>query len=173
LRTNHCRMTLWIVLLGLLLVCASGCEHHFFDVHGNIASDGGELLAWRTSPQGCSRDPADGGSPENTATVATFLWEGPTRKDRPEQHKGRSTPGPLRLEIARSGTGFVGSLTATSHPNGVTLDGSVCKDLTLETHPGPPQFSGGKPTLAGTLVLDCMTHGSHVTANLRFSGCTY
>jgi len=156
-----------------MLVGAVGCEHHFFDVQGTIASDGGELLAWRTAPQGCSRAPADGASLEKTATVVTFLWEGPTHEDRPAQQKGRSKPGPLRLEIARSGADLVGSLTTTSHPEGVKLDGSVCSNLSLETHPGPPEFAGDKPTLGGTLALDCTSDGSHVTANLQFSGCAY
>ncbi len=167
------RAGLRTIAFGLALLGAAGCEPHFFDVQGTIASDGGELLTWRTAPQGCSRDPADGEPPASTATVATFLWEGPMNEDRPAQQKGRATPGPLRLEIARSGAGFAGHLTTTSNPKGATLDGSDCKTFSLETHPGPPEFSGGKPTLSGTLALDCTTNGSHVTANLRFSGCTF
>ena len=156
-----------------LLVCAlTGCEHHFFSVHGRIASDGGGLGTWHTSPLGCTRDPQDGaqrGQP--TSTIAEFLWRDPGTKDDPPDPMPEE---PLRLILSHTGDGrYAGTLRLTQHAGDVPLDSKVCARLEVETHEIAPQIKGSDPGLAGRVQLDCRAEGSHLTADLRFSGCEY
>lgn len=157
-----------------LLVLLTGCEHRFFSVAGSISSDGGGLGEWKSSPQGCSRDPLDGAPAAKSNTVATFFWQDPRIVARVRDLQQVAIPdAPLRLEVRKAGTGLNAILYTVKVNGPIALDPSVCSDISLSSHEIGPQIKGGHPALAGRLKLDCQLRDSHLKANLRFSGCEF
>ena len=160
--------------LAAVLWPLTGCEHHFFRVEGTIASEGGALGTWRSTPKGCSRDPVDGLPEDQSSTMAAFLWDDTLARDpRYQTHSPGASDFPGRLEISRTSSGFAGTLETQKPVGSTSLDATVCSTLQLTSRDGKPIIKGGKPTLEGTLTLDCRVSGSHLTGELRFSGCEY
>ncbi len=164
--------------LAALLICAAGllagCERRFFRSDGVISSDGGALAAWSRPFQGCSPDPLDGLPPEKSSTVFTFYWDNPVERD--VLHMRRLTPPRNlleRLEITRKPGGFRGVMKTAKIQPDIVLDSSDCSTFKATTSKGKPVIAGGRPTVDGTLDLDCRVAGSHLTASVRFTGCEY
>ena len=152
----------------------AGCEHRFFQAAGAVASDGGSLGRWLATPQGCSRDAASGQTTAGASPVVSLAWFDPYIHDRlsPEQRLRRPNS-PLWLELQRGPAGLVARLRTVQTETVTTLDASSCSTLDLTTFEGKPALPDGRPTLQGTLHLDCRVHDSHVTAQVRFAGCEY
>jgi hypothetical protein len=169
----------WSVLAGCVALCGSlalsGCGQRFFTAEGVVASDGGSLGVWRATPEGCSRDPFDGRVGADSRSVLTFLWDDPRKHNVKIDAKGW-TDAPLRLEIARDTArpvaGIVASLV-TVNAVGTRLDGRVCQTLQLQTGERRAYYIEGRPTLHGTVTLDCQVKGSHITASVRFDRCDF
>ena len=165
-------MRFLIASAAVLTVCVTltGCEPRFFKVHGTISSDGGALGRWDTSPEGCARDPLDKKPIGESATVATFLWQ-----DLRVRERDRKTfpDAPTRLELSRTDKGLSANLETDRTATGTTLDTGDCRTFHLTTAEGKPALAGGKPTLGGRLEMDCTARGSHIEADLRFSGCEF
>ncbi len=157
---------------AVLMLCGlTGCEHHFFSVHGRIASEGGTLGTWRSAPLGCTRDPQDGAKPDQpTSTLAEFLWSDPRKLDRPPDPLPER---PVRLTLSQNHGAYAGTLRMVQRPDVIAFGPGECTRMDIETHETAPQIQGGHPALAGRVQLDCRIEGSHVTADLRFSGCEF
>jgi len=156
------------------LCLSAGCERHFFRSQGFVTSDGGQLAAWSRPVQGCSPDPLDGLPPGKSSTVFTFYWDNPVERDVLKMQ--RLTPSsnlPERLEITRQPNGLQATIKTAKLPNDTVLDASNCSILKATTSVGNPVIAGGRPTIDGSLDLDCRVAGSHVTASVQFTGCEY
>jgi hypothetical protein len=152
----------------------SGCEKHYFKSRGAITSSGGELAAWTRQVQGCSPDPLDGLPVGQSITLFTFYWDNPVERDL--LHVKKVTPPNNlleRLEIKRQGSGIQGTLETAKIKPDTVLDSTDCSTIRATTRPGRPVIQGGRPTVDGTLDLDCQVAGSHLTASVKFSGCEY
>lgn len=161
-----------LLLSGAALL--AGCERHFFQSSGSVASDGGALAAWSRPVQGCSPDPLDGLSATSTATLFTLYWDNPVDRDYFIKHPPRPKPNQLQqLEVSRTPTGLTGLLKTTKIEPGTVLDSIVCSTFKATASPGKPVIVGGRPTVDGTLALDCRVAGSHLTASVRFTGCEF
>ncbi len=160
-------------LLALLssLLAVTGCGK-FFYARGSLASDGGTIGTWSSTPQGCSRDPVDGRPPAQSSTVLTFLWNDPSMRDPlRDLHRFHAPNAPMRLELWREpGYALKLDTVKTLHTR---LDPTVCSTLKVETHETPKTIPEGRPTLSGTLQLDCRVADSHLTANIAFKRCDY
>jgi hypothetical protein len=161
--------TAMVLAVGLV-----GCEHHFFRVDGSVRSQGGSLGSWQATPEGCSSDPMDGQPVGKSATVATFLWMDPHDWN-PFRDRLRTWTrnAPLQLQIERTNAGFTADLDTIKTSVATHLDESVCRTIDITTQPGKPAVPGGRPTLSGTFHMDCQVKGSHLAANVRFSGCEF
>ncbi len=160
--------------LAAFALCATGCEHHYFQAEGALSSDGGELGRWQAKPEGCSLAPADGLPVGQSSTVATFIWPDPLSRDRNrEEHRALAHNVPLQLTVVRTATGIAAELTTMRPTDPIRLDASDCSTVTLSTQPGRPSFSGSRPTVAGRFRVDCEVQGSHVTGDIHFSGCEF
>ena len=162
----------WALLLGSLCV-VTGCERHYFKATGALTSDGGRLFAWTRPVQGCSPDPLDGLPPNKSSTLFTLYWDNPVDRDKEVRHNAPPENLLQRLEVFRTRDGLAGSLRTTLIAPDTVLDSSVCSTFHATTSPGDPVIAGGRPTLSGTLDLDCRVDDSHLTAHVRFSGCEY
>ena len=165
-------MKLAIATAALLAFCMTlmGCERHFFKTHGTISSDGGQIGRWDSAPEGCARDPLDHQPIGQSTTVATFIWQDLRIRERDR----RSFPdAPTRLELSRTDKGLSANLETDRAASGTTLDAGDCTTFDLTTSESQPAIAGGKPTLGGTLRMDCIARGSHIEADLRFSGCDF
>ena len=162
----------WAVA-GLAMACLLGCDQRFFSARGSVASSGGRLGNWHSTPEGCSRDPFDGKPAADSASVATFLWEDPSVHD-PDRDKNRykAPDAPMRLEISRLPGGLRASLT-TVKIVGMRIDSSDCSQFRLEQRDEAPGVAGAKPALAGRLVMQCTVAGGQVSADVRFDHCEY
>ncbi len=165
--------------LSLLLVAAGGCAHRYFKVDGSLASDGGELGTWRSRPLGCSRDPVPPPAEGVYEDVATLLWDDGLSRD---NWRLAHSPGvgnrPGRLELWRRTDGpdagkIYGRMEMQKPVSSIDLGPSNCGLLRLDTTQGKPLIDGGRPTLKGTLVMDCQVGASRVRGDLEFSGCEY
>jgi hypothetical protein len=160
-------------------VAAGGCAHHYFKVEGSLASDGGELGTWRSRPLGCSRDPVPPPQVGVYEDVATLLWDdGLSRDNWRLAHSPYQGNKPGRLELWRRKDGpeagkIYGRMEMQKPVSAVTLDPSHCGILRLETGQGQRLIEGGRPTLKGTLVMDCQVGTSRVRGDLEFSGCEF
>ena len=161
------------------LSCLAGCTHHFFTAQGTLGSEGsGPLGTWRSTPLGCSRDPVDAsdvlppGAPAQT--VATLLWDDMVSRERLlPRHKRHLRNLPARLDLWKTDTGFVGRLQTQKPPAKVVLDSTVCTTLDVQTVEGKPLIDRGRPTLGGTIALNCQAGGNHISGKIAFSGCEY
>jgi hypothetical protein len=161
-------------VLTLLALSAMGCEHHFFQVKGSIGSDGGVLGAWHSKPEGCSLAPVDGLPAGKSSTVATLIWPDPLAMDQArEKDRAVFLNVPLQLNLLRTGDKTVADLTTLHFTEPTRLDAGVCSTLAVSTQQGKPAFPGARPTLDGSLKLDCQVEDSHVKADLHFSGCEF
>ena len=163
-----------------LLAGLVGCRMNGFRARGELASAGGELGTWRSTPIGCSRDPFDGLPPGESKSVVTLIWEDPARNDSDmvrDRDRWTRQDAPLRLELGRGAKGnagsYIGSLAMVRATGTTRLDGSVCKELSVETSERPGRFEESKPALSGTLRMDCRVKGSRLTGAVRFEGCKY
>ncbi len=162
---------------SLSLLCAAtllvGCEHHFFRSHGVVASDGGEIGAWSRPVQGCSPDPLDGLPTGKSATLFTLYWDNPVDRERPRRHHPSAENQLRSIELMQTPHGLAGVLKTNFGDQDVPLDQNVCSTFQATARPGKPILPGGRPTVSGTLDLDCHVAGSHLTAAVRFTGCEY
>ena len=53
------------------------------------------------------------------------------------------------------------------------FDGRTCTRLQLTTHEEGAAVTEGRPTLAGTLGMDCRVTGDRVTADVEFKQCEW
>ncbi len=160
-------------LTSLVLASLIGCNRYVFSAHGTVASDGGALGQWGAKPQGCSRDPQDNLPIGQTYSLFTLLWEDPASHDPArEQHESIAPDAPMRLDVARTASGFSATLN-TVKTHGTVLDASNCSVFRADTQEHKPDIREGKPSLAGHLQMDCRTQGSHVTADVTFTRCEY
>ncbi len=160
-------------LTGLLWLLA-GCEHHFFQSQGVLTSEGGALTAWSRAVQGCSPDPTDGLPVGKSSTVFTLYWDNPVEYDLLSRKPLPPKPNQLQqLEVYRTAEGLTGRLRMTRSAPDTLLEPRVCSRFDATTSPDHPVIPGGRPTVDGTLELDCRVAGSHLTASVRFSGCEY
>jgi hypothetical protein len=159
----------------------TGCSH-LFHASGKLASDGGILGAWSSTPEGCTRDPVDGQPAAKSSSVLAFLWDDPSVRDPLRDiHRFHAPNAPMRLELARIYPASSPTYTLkldTVKTTGITLNRSVCSTLEVQTHETPRTLPEGQPTLSGSLQLDCRVHAadssdSHITANIRFDRCEY
>lgn len=168
----------------LLTLALCGCHPRFYAARGTVQSEGGPLGHWSLRPDGCSLAPFDGLPADRSSSVVEFIWQ----HGRPSlwTSKGvenRWIQAPWMLDISRapdsSGAAdtsdasarITASLKLERTVDPVPLNASVCKELRLDRHPGPPVVPGGPPSLAGHLLMDCTVQGSHVTADVVFRGC--
>jgi hypothetical protein len=155
-------------------LCTAGCEHHYFQAHGALNSDGGTLGRWHEVPEGCSLAPVDGLPVGQSSTLATLVWLDPLAKDPSrERHRAAAANVPLRLTMLRAGNATVADLTMMHSDQPIRLDSRVCSSMSVSTKPGKPEFPGARPTLDGSLQLQCQVDDSHLEANLHFSGCEF
>jgi hypothetical protein len=160
----------------LALLAASlaltGCGK-LFTAKGAIASDGGFIGTWSATPQGCSRDPLDGLPAAESSTILTFLWDDPSVRDPlRDLHRFNAPNAPMRLELWRERRGYALRLdTVKTHYT--RLDPTVCSTLTVDAHESPRTIPEGRPTLSGTINLDCRVSDSRLTANINFQHCEY
>ena len=129
--------------------------------------------SWKAQPQGCSRDAWDGKPLAETSEVVSFFWE-----DWFDQHqikgmqRAEEPDAPLRLDLYREGGGVAGRLQTVVHP-GVTLNRTLCRQLDVQTSEQPATYAEGRPTLRGTVRLDCDLKSGHLTADVTFSRCEF
>ena len=160
-------------LTSLVLASLTGCNRLVFSAHGTVASDGGALGRWDAKPQGCSRDPQDNLPIGQTSSLFTLLWEDPASHDPArEQHESIAPDAPMRLDLARTNSGFSATLN-TVKTHGTILDASNCSVFRTDIQEHNPDIREGKPSLAGHLQMDCRAHASHLTADVTFTRCEY
>jgi hypothetical protein len=158
----------------LLLLSISGCSRGFFTARGVLTSDGGTFGHWSSKPQGCSRDPIDSRPSATSASIASFFWEDPaahhiTLRDQNAPH---APDVPLRLDLLRE-DGTITARFQTVKTPGTRLDATVCTTLAIQTTESPATYTNGRPTLSGTVQLDCRLKGSHLTGNFHFQNCEF
>jgi hypothetical protein len=152
----------------------TGCERRFFHSHGALTSDGGQLAAWSRPVQGCSADPLDGLPQGKTSTLFTLYWGNSVDRDLiKKRNPPPRTNQPQNLIVRRGANGPEGLLKTTKRESGTMLDATVCSAFEATTTAGHPVIAGGRPTVDGTLNLNCRVAGSHLTASVTFSGCEY
>lgn len=169
-------MLIRITALVCVVVCMGGCERQYFRSHGVVSSDGGQLAAWSRPVQGCSPDPLDGQPVGKSATLFTLYWDNPRKRPDKGKHRPVRLPEPnqlQQLEISRDANGVTGLLRTSLINSDAVLDARSCSKLQATTAPGKPALQGGRPTVNGTLELDCHVADSHLTGSVRFSGCEY
>lgn len=161
-----------MLLLASALVVLTGCQRSFYTAQGSLASHGGKLGRWDMRPQGCSLAPFDGLPRPQSQSVVEFVWQRGRSVQRTEgRAEDRWEQGPAILDISRTPAGVAARFTLVQTKAPVELDGSDCSVLRIDTEPGPPAIPGGPPSAKGEFHMDCTTHGSHLTADLRFRGC--
>jgi len=137
-----------------------------------MASDGGGLGRWRARPQGCTLDRFDGLPANRSSSVVAFVWADPALGHPLNEQRYVRPDAPLRLEISHAGSESAPTVVADLHTlrkAGVRLDANVCTTLRFNAAEHGP----GRPTLAGTLDLDCTVDRSHITATLQFEHCAF
>ena len=161
-----------LALLALLSI--TGCSRGFFTARGVLSSDGGTFGHWSAKPQGCSRDPIDSRPSATSASIASFFWENPADHDinLRDQNAPRAPDAPLRLDFLTEKGGVIARFE-TVKTAGTRLDPTVCTTLSLQTNESPATYANGRPTLAGTVHLDCRLKGSHLTGNFQFRRCEF
>ncbi len=159
-------------LLGCLLA-GGGCDRHFFRAQGFVASEGGALGVWRSTPEACTRAPFDGRPPGESESIVTLLWEDPSLHDpMRDQHRAKAQNAPLRLELARDGQGYrVGLVTVRNA--GMRIESADCAVLRVNTEEEVPVVAGAREGLGGRVEMDCRVRGSHVTADVLFVRCEF
>ncbi len=175
MRSSPTRLRIiWLLLLDGSVLMA-GCGRHVLPVQGFLTSTGRDLGVWRSQPDGCSRAPFDGLPIGQSRSIITFLWQDRTFIDPVRQtHDDPATPqAPVRLEVAREGSGYVASLATAKTDAATRLDTHLCSVLRLQSQEGPKVIREGKPTLRGRLQLDCTLKGGRLAADLTFAGCGY
>jgi len=161
-----------LLLLSMATFTICGCRAGSFSATGVVSSDGGPLGRWSVRPDGCSVAPFDGLPVGKSTSVAQMIWErrkvGWTKVD---ADKLRWHKLPYLLDLSRSPGELSGVLKMNPDNERVTLDGSVCRTLHLDSNPAQPAICGGPASLDGHLVLDCMVKGSHITGDVQFRNC--
>jgi hypothetical protein len=162
------------LILLLLFLLPLGCNRGFFAAHGTLSSDGGTFGHWNSKPVGCSRDPIDGRPSPTSASIASFFWEDPADHDirLRDQNAPMAPDAPLRLDFLKDNGAVIARFETIKTP-GTRLDVSVCTTLNLQTSEQPATYADGRPTLRGTVQLDCRLKGSHLTGNFQFQRCEF
>jgi hypothetical protein len=174
MRTHLAKASVWAVIIPSILFCITGCGPTFFSSKGTIASSGGELGQWSSSPAMCDREEFDGDS----SKLIRMEFAGPPNTD-PDRdvHQTNQRKGPYELNVAKNGSGYMAQIKLFNDVpgvdgiQGVILDSSSCRTLTFDRTEHTAGFGEMHPTLNGTLVMDCTYKQSHVTANIRFKKC--
>ena len=162
------------LLLVATVLFLGGCERHYFQSKGAIASSGGDLAHWSRPLQGCSPDPIDGRPIGQSSTLFTLYWDNPVERDVLHVRRIRPPNNLLeQLEVSRQNGHLLGLMKTARLDQDVVLDASDCSTFKVTTTSDRPVIAGGRPTIDGTLDLDCQVAGSHVTAAVTFSGCEY
>ena len=168
-------MQFWLMAtcLAAILLATAGCDRRFFKATGYVASEGGELGVWHSTPDACSRDPFDGKAIAETNSLLAFIWEDPSMHDpMRDQHRAKAPDAPLRLELARHGAGLSLSI-ATVKSRSAYFVSSDCAVLDVNTWEQAPAVPGARGSLAGRLRVDCRTPANHVAADLSFQRCEF
>ena len=167
----------WGVGLAVMLFLCAGCERRFFWTRGAVASEGGRLGTWHLAPQACARGLTTAMGADRVQSVATLLWQDQRLRGKKYRDHAYERAGdlPLRLDLVQDdaeGKGLVAVL-GMMKSGGMHLDGATCKRLQLESHEEGAAVEGGRPTLAGTLAMDCTLDGNHITADVQFNQCEW
>lgn len=162
-----------LVPVLVVLLAGTGCERHFFQPHGDFVVEDGPDGSSRGPIQGCVQAPMHPEFPSSSSTIVSFMWSPRVFDDERGRRHVPQINVPLELDLARPDGQLTGTLATLHTPLGDRLDAHSCRTLSLTTHEGPPELPGGRPTMAGTLDLDCTIRSAHVTAHVRFSGCEY
>ena len=160
-------------LLLLLLLC--GCNRGFFTASGSVASTGRTYRNdWKSTPQGCTRDPFDAQPGSHTSSILTFVWQDPGARNPLVDNRTAAPDAPMRLGFYRSSTspaGYAASLE-TLRQGGIRLTPANCPRFFLRTeaHTEP----NGQPSLSGEFELDCNTAiETHIAGHVTFAHCQY
>jgi hypothetical protein len=156
-----------------LMACLALTGCRYFAASGDVASSGGDLGAWRSSPEGCSRDPFDGLPQGKSRSVLVFLWNDPSERDPlRDLHRPTAPDAPMRLELESVPTGYNLKLD-TVKTEGTRFDSRACSSFAVDVHETAPDIREGKPTLAGTVRFSCPANGGTLSADVRFKRCDY
>jgi len=162
------------ILLATLL---TGCSSTAFHVTGVVANDAPVLRdAYRSVPQGCTRDPFDGRPPGQSSSIATFVWEEPGMRDPSVDNRDTAPDAPLRLEFSHLSPDPSTPVVATLHTRykpGIALSQKVCADFRFTAQEHPARAPETRPSLSGAFTLDCRVHGDHITADVHFEHCDF
>jgi hypothetical protein len=164
-----------LVLGVAFLLGVTGCWREPFRAQGTLASDGpGRTYRWRSTPQGCTRDPFDGLPPNRSKSIVTLLWQNPGVRDPKLDNRDTAPDAPLRLDFSR--TDSAPGHSATLHTilkAGVRLDPGACGSFHFRTYEESADPPGGPSALGGEVAFDCRVDGSRYTADVHFHGCEY
>lgn len=169
-------------IAAVALVCnavLTGCGPSFFSTRGTVSSTGTRFGTWSAAPVGCTRDSFLGSTEGLPArSVVTLLWQDPSANYiRPDLYLMDGPDGPIRLEIAATGSTAAPVLSANLHtmrvPGGTRIDTSACRTFTLQQSERPSPEPRAHPSLNGLLQMDCTLPDAHFTAHLRFTGCVF
>jgi hypothetical protein len=153
-----------------------GCHRNFFTAHsGYVATSGPAFGTWSSTPQGCSRDPKDALPDAQSRTAATFFWEDPAdHNPMLRDHKLPHVPdAPDQFNLLHTPAGGYQVRLKTLQTDGTLIGPEDCTTFEVETHEQPPGFPAGRPTLGGTVNLECHVKGSEVEAHFTFDHCDY
>jgi hypothetical protein len=174
MRIHLTKVSVLVIIAPGILFCTVGCGPTFFSSKGAIASSGGELGKWSATPVMCTREEFDGDS----SKLILMHFSGPKNTDPDRKIHGNNLPeGPYELHVAKNGSGYMAQLKffkdipGVDVFQGVVLDSSSCKALTLDRSEHSTNFGSMHPTLNGELVMDCTYKQSHVTADIKFKKC--
>ncbi len=164
-------------VVGLVLLVGAGCERRFFWSKGTVASEGGRLGHWDLAPRACARGLGVTLGAGRLQSVATLLWEDQRLRGKKYRDHAleRASDLPLRLDLVQDdaeGKGLV-AVISTMKSAGTRMDGTNCRKLQLDTHEEGAALPEGRPTLAGTLMMDCAVNGNHLRADVQFRQCEW
>ena len=91
-----------IILTLAAALALSGCGRGFFTAHGTVASEGTRRNTWRSTPQGCTRDPFDGLPADKSQSIATLLWADPATRDPKIDNRDTAPDAPMRLAFSHA-----------------------------------------------------------------------
>jgi hypothetical protein len=165
---------LLLIVAALLL---TGCNSTAFHATGAVANDVPVLRdAFRSVPQGCTRDPFDGRPAGQSTSIAAFVWEDPGIRDSAVDNRDTAPDAPMRLEFSHLSPDPASPVEATLHTRykaGIPLSPRVCAQFQFSSRQNPPHPPETRPSLAGEFVLDCRNHTDHITADVHFRNCDF
>jgi hypothetical protein len=164
-----CRSALLVLSLFL-----TGCIRRSFSSHGVVANSGPTSRdTWRSSPQGCTRDPSDGKPIGQSQTLFSLIWEDPGHRDPKLANRDKAPDAPLMLDVLQPPTGPTVVILHTRYQAGMRLDAATCSQLRITTEEHPAVEPAPRPALSGTLTLNCTLPGRSITAQVTFDRCEF